>query len=92
LPERYHHREVTLTKGLLLGSKLTKMIKEVNRVSEVDSAKLTMLINDILECIDPIDDRPHSQPIVTMLSDELLILEIDDKRFRISVQDMSRFT
>lgn len=75
-----------------MGTKdVKKKIKEVNTQSEVSSIKLTLLIKDIIECIEPIDDRPQSQPQVTMLSDELLILEIDEKRFRIQVQDIARF-
>ena len=56
----------------------------------ITSLDLLKLIVEIFECIEP-DDKSKKAPEIIVYSDDCLVLEIEDKRFRVSIQDMSQF-
>lgn len=54
----------------------------------LSTRELIELVRDIFECIEVVDS---SDPVFTIFNDEIGILEIEGKRFRIHVQDTAKF-
>ena len=59
--------------------------------SDITTAKLLTLVQDIFECIESVESPEKNKSIVTILNHEILILEIDDKRFTVNIKDTSQF-
>ena len=56
----------------------------------IETGDILKLIVQIFECIEP-DDKTKEPPQITIYSDDCLVLEIENKRFRVSIQDTSQF-
>lgn len=65
-------------------------IDEIN-LDQCQTYDLLKLIRDVMECIETELGKDTTRAHVTILSDEVMTVEIDDKRFRIEVKDLTRF-
>jgi len=56
--------------------------------NNIQTGDLINLIKDIFECIEADDGN---NPIFTVFNDEIAVLEIEGKRFRIHIEDTRKF-
>lgn len=54
----------------------------------ITTGDLMNLVKDIFECIEATEGQ---NPIFTLFNDEIAVLEIDGKRFRIHIEDTRKF-
>lgn len=55
---------------------------------QINPQTIIKLFAQILECC---ENDKGKQPFITVLSDELMMVEFEDQRFRVYVQDIKRF-
>lgn len=58
------------------------------KIEDIECYDIIKLIRDIIDCLQ--DDKGNS-PFVDIMNEEILMVTFDNKRFRIMVQDCSRF-
>lgn len=77
---------------MLVGSEGGLSMSEIYYPSdqEVNTYGLIKLIAEVMACIENTETKEEAQ--VDILSDEIMIVTIDDKRFRIMVQDTGQFS